>query len=59
MEQLGKLKSLLSKQEKEKVQILAVSVDTHEESKKVWRHAEQAVRRRVRFSRCSKIKITR
>ena len=34
MEQLGKLKSLLSKQEKEKVQILAVSVDTHEESKK-------------------------
>ena len=34
MEQLGKLKSLLSKPEKEKVQILAVSVDTHEESKK-------------------------
>ena len=34
MEQLGKLKSLLSKSEKEKVQILAVSVDNHDESKK-------------------------
>ena len=34
MEQLGKLKSLLSKPEKEKVQILAVSVDNHDESKK-------------------------
>jgi peroxiredoxin len=34
MEQLGKLKSLLTKQQKEKVQILAVSVDNHEESKK-------------------------
>jgi peroxiredoxin len=34
MEQLGKLKSLLSKSEKEKVQILAVSPDNHEESKK-------------------------
>jgi peroxiredoxin len=34
MEQLGKLKSLLSKSEKEKVQILAVSADNHEESKK-------------------------
>ena len=34
MEQLGKLKSLLTKQQKDRVQILAVSVDTHEESKK-------------------------
>jgi peroxiredoxin len=34
VEQLGKLKSLLSKQEKEKVQIVAVSTDNHEESKK-------------------------
>src|SRR5215510_11617863 len=34
MEQLGKLKSLLTKTQKERVQILAVSVDNHEESKK-------------------------
>jgi peroxiredoxin len=34
VEQLGKLKSLLTKQQKEKVQILAVSVDSHEDSKK-------------------------
>ena len=34
MEQLGKLKSLLTKTQKDKVQILAVSVDNHEESKK-------------------------
>jgi peroxiredoxin len=34
MEQLGKLKSLLTKAQKDKVQILAVSVDTREESKK-------------------------
>ena len=34
MEQLGKLKSLLTKAQKEKIQILAVSVDNHEESKK-------------------------
>ena len=34
MEQLGKLKSLLTKAQKEKVQILALSVDTHDESKK-------------------------
>ncbi len=32
MDQLGKLKSLLSEQEKKNVQILAVSLDTHEES---------------------------
>lgn len=34
MEQLGKLKSLLTKAQKDKVHILAVSVDNHEESKK-------------------------
>ncbi len=34
MEQLGKLKSLLTKAQKDKVQILAVSVDTRDESKK-------------------------
>lgn len=34
MEQLGKLKSLLTKPQKEKVQILAVSVDSHDDSKK-------------------------
>ena len=34
MGQLGKLKSLLTKQQKEKVQILAVSIDSHEDSKK-------------------------
>jgi short-subunit dehydrogenase/peroxiredoxin len=35
IEQLGKLKSLLTKQQKEKVQILAVSVDSHGDSKKL------------------------
>ena len=35
MEQLGKLKSLLTKQQKERVQILAISVDSHEDSKKL------------------------
>jgi peroxiredoxin len=35
LEQLGKLKSLLTKAQKERVQILAVSVDSHEESKKL------------------------
>lgn len=34
MEQLGKLKSLLTRKEKEKTQILAVSVDSHADSKK-------------------------
>lgn len=34
MGQLGQLKSLLAKPQKEKVQILAVSPDTHEESNK-------------------------
>ena len=34
MEQLGKLKSLLTKAQKDKVQILAVSVDAREDSKK-------------------------
>jgi peroxiredoxin len=34
LEQLGKLKSLLTKAQKDKIQILAVSVDTHDESKK-------------------------
>ena len=34
MEQLGKLKSLLTKAQKDKVQILTVSTDNHEESKK-------------------------
>jgi peroxiredoxin len=33
--QLGELKSLLTKQQKEKAQILAVSVDNHEDSKKL------------------------
>jgi peroxiredoxin len=35
IEQLGKLKSLLTKPQKEKVQILAVSVDSREDSKKL------------------------
>jgi alkyl hydroperoxide reductase subunit AhpC len=33
--QLGKLKSLLTKEEKEKAQILAVSIDSHQDSKKL------------------------
>jgi peroxiredoxin len=33
-QQLGELKSLLTKNEKEKIQILAVSIDSHEDSKR-------------------------
>ena len=40
--QLGELQGLLNKQEREKSQVLAVSTDTHEESKKLRQKLQAA-----------------
>lgn len=43
MQQLGELKNLLTRQEREKNEILAVSIDSHEDSKKLIERLKQRV----------------